>query len=256
MLTFCRIEHDGTAIGNAIAVATERIKDSKVKSKIIILVTDGENNRGIDPIQGAEIAKAFKVRIYPIAIYNPNGFMQPVDDPIFGTRYVVARPQIDENMMEQIAQTTGGKYFRASDPKAMGHFLPRSTKWKKARLRSNGITAIPKSSRLGGFRARHDRARAGAAGNLLPEDPVMRFAATTFLYLLLLVPGLFLFWAIADSRRRKMLARFGSMDLIRKIGFTVSGPRPVGQARADRIRGPAGGCLPCAPAVGGPADQD
>jgi len=133
-VTFCRREHDGTAIGNAIAVATERIKDSKVKSKIIILVTDGENNRGIDPIQGAEIAKAFKVRIYPIAIYNPNGFMQPVDDPIFGTRYVVARPQIDENMMEQIAQTTGGKYFRASDPKALQNVFAEIDKMEKSKV--------------------------------------------------------------------------------------------------------------------------
>ena len=133
-VTFCRQEHDGTAIGNAIAVATERIKDSKVKSKIIILVTDGENNRGIDPLQGAQIANAFKVRIYPIGIYNPSGFMQPVDDVIFGTRFVVNRPQIDEGMMNQIAESTGGKYFRAVDPKALENVFAEINKLEKSKV--------------------------------------------------------------------------------------------------------------------------
>jgi len=133
-VSFCRKEHDGTAIGNAIAVASERIKDSKVKSKIIILVTDGENNRGIDPLQGAQIAKAFKIKIYPIGIYNPSGFLQPVTDPIFGTRYVVSRPQVDEDMMNQIAETTGGKYFRAADPRALENVFAEIDKLEKSKV--------------------------------------------------------------------------------------------------------------------------
>ncbi len=118
-VTFCRKEHDGTAIGNAIAVATDRIRNSKAKSKVVILVTDGENNRGMDPLSAAELAKTFKVKVYPIGIYNPKGFLQPVDDLLFGTRYVVAMPKVDESLMNQIAETTGGKYFRAVDPQAL-----------------------------------------------------------------------------------------------------------------------------------------
>jgi len=118
-VNFCRKEHDGTAIGNAIAMGVERLRSSKVKSKVIILVTDGENNRGIDPIQGAEIAKAFGIKVYPIGIYNPSGVLQPMDDIIFGTRYVVRMPEIDEQMMQRVAQITGGRYFRAVDPKAL-----------------------------------------------------------------------------------------------------------------------------------------
>jgi Ca-activated chloride channel homolog len=133
-VSFCRQEHDGTAIGNAIAVAVERLKDSKVKSKIIILVTDGENNRGIDPLQGAEIAKAFKIRVYPIGIYNPSGFMQPVDDPIFGTRFVISRPQMDEGLMSRVAETTGGKYFRAVDPKALENVFAEINKLEKSKV--------------------------------------------------------------------------------------------------------------------------
>jgi len=133
-VSFCRKEHDGTAIGNAIAVAADRIRNSKAKSKAIILVTDGENNRGIDPLQAAEIAKTFKVKVYPIGIYNPSGFMQPIDDLIFGTRYVPSMPQVDETMMNQIAQTTGGKYFRAVDPQALEKVFADINQMEKSKV--------------------------------------------------------------------------------------------------------------------------
>jgi len=131
---FTRREHDGTAIGNALAVATDRLKDSKTKSKLIILVTDGENNRGIDPLEAAELAKTFKVRIYPIGIYNPSGFLQPVDDVIFGTRYVVSMPKVDEEMMSQLAEITGGKYFRAADPKSLENVFSEIDRLEKSKV--------------------------------------------------------------------------------------------------------------------------
>jgi Ca-activated chloride channel family protein len=131
---FTRREHDGTAIGNAIAVATERLKDSKAKSKVIILVTDGENNRGIDPLEAAELARTFKVRIYPIGIYNPSGFLQPVDDIIFGTRYVVSMPKVDEQMMSQLAEISGGKYFRATDPKTLENVFMEIDRMEKSKV--------------------------------------------------------------------------------------------------------------------------
>jgi len=133
-VTFCRREHDGTAIGNAIAVATERVRNSKAKSKVIILVTDGENNRGIDPVQAAEIARAFKVKLYPIGIYQPGGSLVPVDDLIFGTRYVVSMPKVDESMMQQIAEVTGGKYFRAVDPQALEKVFLEIDKMEKSKV--------------------------------------------------------------------------------------------------------------------------
>ena len=133
-VSFCRKEHDGTAIGNAIATAVERLKDSKTKSKIIVLVTDGENNRGIDPIQGAEIARLFKIKIYPIGIYNPSGFLQPVDDLVFGTRYVVRLPRVDETMMKKIAQLTGGKYFRATDPRGLEEIFQEINQLEKSKV--------------------------------------------------------------------------------------------------------------------------
>jgi len=131
---FTRREHDGTAIGNAVAVATERLKDSKLKSRIIILVTDGENNRGIDPLQAAQIAKAFSLKLYPVGIYNPAGFLQPIDDIIFGTRYVLTRPQVDEDMMTKAAELTGGKYFRAADPKALVNIFAEIDKLEKSKV--------------------------------------------------------------------------------------------------------------------------
>ena len=133
-VSFCRKEHDGTAIGNAIAVAVDRLKDSKAKSKVIVLVTDGENNRGIDPLQGAEIAKAFGIKVYPIGIYNPAGFLQPIDDLIFGTRYVVKMPRVDEDMMKKIAEITGGKYFRATDPQALENIFAEINKLEKSKI--------------------------------------------------------------------------------------------------------------------------
>jgi len=133
-VTFCRKEHDGTAIGTAMAVATDRLRNSKAKSKVIILITDGENNRGMDPLQAAELARTFKVKLYPIGIYNPKGFLQPVDDLLFGTRYVVAMPQVDEGLMNQMAETTGGKYFRAADPQALEKVFMEIGKLEKSKV--------------------------------------------------------------------------------------------------------------------------
>lgn len=105
---------DGTALGEGLATAITRIKDSKAKSKVIILMTDGVNNSGsVAPITAAEIAKAFHIRVYTIGIGTMGMAPYPFKTA-FGTQYQQIEVQIDEATMEQIAQTTDGKYFRAT----------------------------------------------------------------------------------------------------------------------------------------------
>lgn len=107
---------DGTAIGMAIANCVNRLRDSKAKSKVVILLTDGQNNRGeLDPLTAARVAQAFKIRIYTIGAGTRGEAMYPVDDPIFGKRYVRMPVNIDEDLLRKVAGVTDGQYFRATD---------------------------------------------------------------------------------------------------------------------------------------------
>lgn len=112
-VTFGVVE-DGTAIGMGLANAINRLRESEAKSKVIVLLTDGDNNAGeIDPQTAAQLATAFDIKIYTIAAGKPGNAMFPVQDPIFGKRYVYQPTEIDEETLQQIATITGGKYFRA-----------------------------------------------------------------------------------------------------------------------------------------------
>ena len=106
---------DGTAIGNGLATAVARIKDSDAKSRVVILLTDGVNNRGeITPQMAAEIAKTYGVRVYTIGV-GANGMAPyPVMTP-WGVDIQKVQVEIDEALLTEIAQTTGGRYFRATD---------------------------------------------------------------------------------------------------------------------------------------------
>jgi len=107
---------DGTAIGMGIVNAVNRLRDSKAKSKVVILLTDGVNNRGqVDPVTAAQIARAFDIKIYTIGAGKHGTAMYPVDDPFFGKRYVPMQVEIDEEVLKKIAAQTGGQYFRATD---------------------------------------------------------------------------------------------------------------------------------------------
>jgi Ca-activated chloride channel family protein len=107
---------DGTAIGNGLATAVSRMKDSDAKSRVVILMTDGVNNRGdIAPASAAEIAQMYGIRVYTIGI-GTNGTAPVPQQTIFGTVQIVPmKVEIDEVLLKDIAKQTGGQYFRATD---------------------------------------------------------------------------------------------------------------------------------------------
>lgn len=108
---------DGTAIGNGLATAVTRVKDSKAKSKVIILLTDGVNNQGsVAPLTAAEIAKAFGVRVYTIGVGTIGKALAPIAMyPDGSYEYGYVDVNIDEKVLNSISDMTGGKYFRATD---------------------------------------------------------------------------------------------------------------------------------------------
>lgn len=107
---------DGTAIGMGLASAVNRLKDSEAKSKVIILLTDGVNNSGsIAPLTAAEIAEKFNIRVYTIGVGSTGTAPFPVQSPFGGVQYVDQEVEIDEEVLQQIAEMTKAKYFRATD---------------------------------------------------------------------------------------------------------------------------------------------
>lgn len=126
---------DGTAIGTAIANSVNRLRDSNAKSKVIILLTDGINNAGkIDPLTVAKTAAALGIKIYTIGAGKPGGALYPVQDPIFGKRYVRMDTEIDESLLRDIAERTGGAYFRAKDEKSLREIYEIIGKLEKTKI--------------------------------------------------------------------------------------------------------------------------
>ncbi|OQB65671.1 MAG: von Willebrand factor type A domain protein [Bacteroidetes bacterium ADurb.Bin145] len=125
---------DGTAIGNGLALAVNRIKDSEAKSKVIILLTDGVNNRGeIAPATAADIAKTFGIRVYTIGVGTMGTAPYPVQTP-FGTQYQNLPVEIDEAILKDIAAKTGGKYFRATDNNKLVQVYGEIDKLEKSKI--------------------------------------------------------------------------------------------------------------------------
>ena len=111
---------DGTAIGMGLATSVNRLREARGKSKVIILLTDGQNNAGeIDPLTAAKAARALEVRVYTIGAGTRGPARIPVDDPVFGRRYVTIDASIDEETLQAIADQTGGRYFRATSAEAL-----------------------------------------------------------------------------------------------------------------------------------------
>ncbi|EKD32389.1 MAG: hypothetical protein ACD_77C00104G0005, partial [uncultured bacterium] len=124
---------DGTAIGNGLATAVARVKDSPAKSRVIILLTDGVNNRGeIAPQMAAEIAKTYGIRVYTIGVGAMGLAPYPVLTP-FGVDIQQVKVEIDEPLLQQIASETGGKYFRATDNTKLLEIYGEINKMEKSR---------------------------------------------------------------------------------------------------------------------------
>ncbi|MEM9665305.1 MAG: VWA domain-containing protein [Bacteroidota bacterium] len=114
------IIEDGTAIGTALAMAVNRLRDTEAESKVVILLTDGQNNRGeVDPVTAADVAQTMDVRVYTIGVGAYGQAPVVVDGP-FGRRQRQMMPvEIDEEMLRTVASKTGGRYFRATDETAL-----------------------------------------------------------------------------------------------------------------------------------------
>lgn len=127
---------DGTAIGLGIGTAINRLRDSKAKSKVIILLTDGENNAGnVDPITAAELAKSFGIKIYTICIGKGGLVPFPIEDPIFGKRYVQAEVKVDEKVLKRIADIADGLFFSAGDPAGLQRAFQEIDKLEKTEVK-------------------------------------------------------------------------------------------------------------------------
>lgn len=126
---------DGTAIGMGLATAVNRLKDSKAKSRVVILLTDGMNNAGeIDPVTAAELALSYSIRIYTIGVGSRGTAPYPIDDPIFGRRYQSVSVDIDEEMLTEIASMTGGQYFRATNTDALQEIYDRIDEMERTEI--------------------------------------------------------------------------------------------------------------------------
>ena len=126
---------DGTAIGYGLATAVNNIKESKSKSKIIILLTDGENNAGdIDPLIAADLAAKYDIKVYTIGV-GKNGFADMPVQTIFGERIQKVEVKIDEETLKIISEKTGGKYFRATDNMKLKEIYEEIDKLEKDKIK-------------------------------------------------------------------------------------------------------------------------
>ena len=124
---------DGTAIGNGLATAVARIMDSDAVSRVVILLTDGVNNCGeVSPLTAAEIAKTYGVRVYTIGVGANGTAPYPVMTP-WGVEMQNLQVEIDEDLLKQISQTTGGRYFRATDNTKLAEIYSEINKMEKSR---------------------------------------------------------------------------------------------------------------------------
>jgi Ca-activated chloride channel family protein len=131
------LAEDGTAIGMGLATAVSGLRTSKTPSKVIVIMTDGENNRGaIDPLTGADLARAYGIKVYSVLVGRGGIVPVPVDDPGHGKRIEMVRMDVDESTMRDIAQKTGGRFFRAQDAAALSQIYSEIDHLERAPIRS------------------------------------------------------------------------------------------------------------------------
>ncbi len=128
---------DGTAIGVALATACNRLKNSQAKSRIVVLLTDGQNNAGsVDPGTAAKVARSLKIKVYTIGVGTHGVVPMPVDDPVFGRRVVPMRVDIDEETLKRIAEITEGQFFLATDSDELKEIYSRIDALERTKIES------------------------------------------------------------------------------------------------------------------------
>lgn len=128
---------DGTAVGMGLATAVAGLRESKTPSKVVVLLTDGQSNRGaIDPSTAADLARALGVKVYTVLAGRGGVVPVPVDDPILGRRVEMVRMDVDETSLREIAEKTGGRFFRAQDPAALTGIYSAIDRLERAPLKS------------------------------------------------------------------------------------------------------------------------
>jgi Ca-activated chloride channel family protein len=126
---------DGTAIGVALATACNRLKDSRAKSKVVVLLTDGRNNAGmVAPITAAEVAKTLGIKVYTIGVGTSGPVPVPVDNPLFGRRTVSMEMKLDEDTLKKIASLTDGEYFHATDTEQLEKIYEKIDALEKTKI--------------------------------------------------------------------------------------------------------------------------
>ena len=135
------IIEDGTAIGTALAMAVNRLKDTEATSKVVILLTDGQNNRGeIDPVTAAEVAETMGVRVYAIGVGAQGEAPFVVNSPFGGRTRRMVPVEIDEEMLEAVAARTGGQYFRATNKEALRMIYDEIGELEKTKIETRVYT--------------------------------------------------------------------------------------------------------------------
>jgi Ca-activated chloride channel family protein len=138
---FATREEDGTAIGMGLSTAAARLEKSAAKSKVIILLTDGRNNRGqIDPLTAARVAQALGIKVYTIGVGKEGEAPYPIDDPLMGRRYIMVTADIDEETLKGIAEATDGQYFRATDARSLKAIFERIDRMERTEMKVRGYT--------------------------------------------------------------------------------------------------------------------
>ncbi len=141
---------DGTAIGDALATATHRLRASASKTKIAIFLTDGENNAGsIAPETAASLAASDGIKVYTIGMGKEGGVRIPYADTTFGKRYREVLTYLDEGTLKQIANTTGGSYFRATDTQSLQQIYAEIDRFEKTKFEA--INTIVRKELVGYF---------------------------------------------------------------------------------------------------------
>ncbi|HEX7069316.1 MAG TPA: VWA domain-containing protein [Rhodothermales bacterium] len=136
------IIEDGTAIGTALAMAVNRLKETEAKSKVVILLTDGQNNRGeIDPVTAAEVAAAMNVRVYTIGVGTHGQAPVVIDHPFTGRQVQMVDVDIDEDMLRSVASKTGGQYFRATDKEKLREIYAQIAELEKTKIEELSYTS-------------------------------------------------------------------------------------------------------------------